>query len=350
MNISQVTLAQFVAALFRASGSSDVEAKTVAEHLVDADLSGHESHGVARVPRYLQAVRDGFVVANAEPVCSHDRGTIAAVDGMLGYGQIGAHFSTALGIERARNHGISAVSLTRTGHVGRAGAWAEQAASAGLASIHFVCAPRPGGAQLAPFGGADRRIGTNPIAMGMPVAGRDPVILDFATAAVAAGRVRLAAARGGKIAEKVIVDAQGNLTDEGAAFVGPPEGAILPFGGHKGYGLNLLGELFAAALAGVPIKYAGAERNTTTPNNILQIFISPDAFGHADSIAGNVSGFFDWIKEGPKQKGVEEILVPGEIEARRKRKQLADGLELNESTWAALGKTAAGLGIAQPTV
>jgi uncharacterized oxidoreductase len=350
MIIAAGTLVPFVTQMFRAGGSSDSEARIVAEHLVDADLSGHESHGVSRVPRYLQAVKDGFVVPNAKPSCSHDRGTIAAVDGMLSYGQIGAHFSTALGIERARTHGIAAVSLTRTGHIGRAGAWAEQAAAAGIASIHFVCAPRPGGAQLAPFGGADRRIGTNPIAMGMPVAGRDPVILDFATAAVAAGRVRLAAARGGKVPEKVIVDAEGNLTDEGKAFVGPPEGAILPFGGHKGYGLNLLGELFGAALAGIPIKYAGEERNTTTPNNVLQIFIAPDAFGHADSIAGNVSGFFEWIKESPRQKGVDEILVPGEIEARRKRRQMAEGIDLNDSTWAQLGKTAAALGILAPPV
>jgi hydroxycarboxylate dehydrogenase B len=350
MNISPTVLTPFVAGLFRAGGSSEAEAKVVAEHLVDADLSGHESHGVARVPRYLQSVTDGFVVPNAQPVCSHDRGSIAAVDGMLSYGQVGAHFSTALGIERARTHGIAAVSLTRTGHVGRAGAWAEQAAAAGIASIHFVCAPRPGGAQLAPFGGADRRMGTNPIAMGMPVAGRDPVILDFATAAVAAGRVRLAAARGAKVPEKVIVDAEGNLTDEGRAFVGPPEGSILPFGGHKGYGLNLMGELFGAALAGIPIRYAGEERNTHAPNNILQIFFTPDAFGHADSIAGNVSGFFEWIKEAPKQKGVDEILVPGELEARRKRKQVAEGIALNDGTWTTLVKTAAGLGVAVPAL
>ncbi|MBC7778869.1 MAG: Ldh family oxidoreductase, partial [Proteobacteria bacterium] len=128
MKIAPAVLIPFVAELFHASGSGTVEAKTVAEHLVDADLSGHESHGVARLPRYLQAVKDGLVVPDAKPACTHDRATIAAVDGMLSYGQVGAHFSTSLGIERARTHGIAAVSLTRTGHIGRAGAWAEQAA------------------------------------------------------------------------------------------------------------------------------------------------------------------------------------------------------------------------------
>jgi uncharacterized oxidoreductase len=350
MNIEAGLLADYVAAIFAASGSAPAEARMVAEHLVDADLAGHESHGVARVPRYLQALADGHVVANAEPRCRHEHGAVAVVDGMLGYGQVGAKFSTALGIERAQRAGIAAVSLTRTGHVGRAGAWAEQAAAAGLASIHFVCAPRRGGAQLAPFGGTDRRLGTNPIAMGMPVAGRDPVILDFATAAVAAGRVRLAAARGAKVPEKCIVDAHGHLTDEGAAFVGPPEGAILPFGGHKGYGLNLLGELFGAALPGTPIVYEGDERSTHAPNNLLQIFFDPRAFGAVETIAPNVAQFFDWVRASPKQQGVSEILMPGELEARRRRRQLAEGIALAGDTWANLGKAAARLGVAVPAL
>lgn len=348
MNIEAGPLADYVTAIFAASGSSPAEARMVATHLVDADLAGHESHGVARVPRYLEALAAGFVVANAQPVCRLDRGAVAVVDGMLGYGQVGAKYSTALGIERAQRSGIAAVSLTRTGHVGRAGAWAEQAAAAGLASIHFVCAPRRGGAQLAPFGGSDRRLGTNPIAMGMPVAGRDPVILDFATAAVAAGRVRLAAARKAKVPEQCIVDAHGNVTDEGAAFVGPPEGAILPFGGHKGYGLNLMSELFGAALPGTPIVYAGDERTTHAPNNLLQIFIDPQAFGAVETLAPNVAQFFDWVRASPRQQGVAEILVPGELEARRRRRQLAEGIALADDTWTKLGQVAAQLGVAGP--
>jgi uncharacterized oxidoreductase len=316
--------------MFMAAGCDHREAVIVSEHLVEASLVGHDSHGLLRVPKYLTWMREGRLLPNKHAVPFIDSGALLGVDGEFGFGQVIGREAMEMGIERVRQHGLAAIGIRNSGHLGRIGAWAEQLALAGLVSIHFVNTSGFG-ILVAPFGGSERRLSANPIAAGAP--GPDgPIVLDIATSATAEGKIQVARNRGERIPEGLIVDAQGQPTDEPDRFYGPPPGAILPFGGHKGSGLSIFCEILAGSLTGGG---ASNPRNPTANrlvNNMLTLAFNPSAFGQGGEFSHDVSQLIDWIRSSRPAEPNGEILLPGEVERRTMADRQSLGIPVDPMT------------------
>ena len=236
-----------MARVVRGFGSSEAEVAAVAGNLIEANLSGHDSHGIGMLPRYADAYLEGGLRPNAQLSTELDAGGLLRLNGNAGFGQVIGAQAMALGIARAQAQGSCVLALGNSHHLGRIGAWAEQAAAAGLVSLHFVNVISRG--IVAPHGGGDARFGTNPVCIGVPLSGRPPVILDFATSMIAQGKTRVAMNKGEQVAPGCLIDDQGKPTQAPRFSVVPPFGALLTFGGHKGFGLALMCELLGGALA-----------------------------------------------------------------------------------------------------
>src|ERR1700722_4623102 len=249
VHIPPAPLTDFCAEIFARVGCQPEEASRVSASLVDSNLTGHDSQGVIRVPRYVDWVRTGDLVPNQSLQRLVDTPVIGVVDGRFGFGQTMAPRAVDIGVEKARATGLSAISLRNSGHVGRVGEWAERAAAAGLISIHFVNAA--GSILVAPFGGLDRRLSTAPFCAGVPREGAPPVVLDFATSLGAEGKVNVASHGGKPLPPDALIGPDGAFSGDPALIYGPLEGprdhkhgagAMRAFGEHKGSGLALLCE------------------------------------------------------------------------------------------------------------
>ena len=241
-------LQRAIAAIAAAGGSEPAEAELVAENLVTANLTGHDSHGIGMMPRYVEALLEGGLHPNRKVEVKLDGGALLALDGGAGYGQSIGLQATRMAIERAQKHGVSITALGKSHHLGRIGHWAEMAVAQGLVSLHFVNVQSF--ARVAPFAGADRRFGTNPVCIGIPLPGEKPFVLDMATSAVAQGKLRVAHNKRAKIPHGWLIDDQGNPTDDPRWGVLAAAGAMTCFGEHKGYGLAVACELLGGALTG----------------------------------------------------------------------------------------------------
>ena len=239
-------LTRAIAAIAAAGGSEPAEAALVAENLVTANLTGHDSHGIGMMPRYVEALLEGGLHPNRKLEVKLDGGALLALDGRAGYGQSIGLQATRMAIERAKKHGLSLTALGNSHHLGRIGHWAEMAVAEGLVSLHFVNVISF--ARVAAYGGADGRFGTNPVCIGIPLPGEPPFLLDMATSAVAQGKLRVAHNKGAKIPLGWLLDREGNPTDDPRWGVVQPFGAMQTFGGHKGYGLAVACELLGGAL------------------------------------------------------------------------------------------------------
>ncbi|MBN9317474.1 MAG: malate/lactate/ureidoglycolate dehydrogenase [Devosia sp.] len=310
-------------AVFRAAGSDLREAQLIAEHLVEANLRGHDSHGVGVVPMYLGSQRAKGLVLNQELRVAIDTGAMLICDAGLGAGQVMAHDAMVLGIERARDEGSAIVSLRNSHHIGRIGHWAEQCAAAGMVSIHFVNVVA--GAIVAPFGGTQARLGTNPFAAAFPRAGQPPVVVDFATSTLASGKVRVAHNKGVPIPAGALLDNQGKpTTDPGKLFETPP-GALTTFGEHKGWGLMLACELLGAALVGAPTQHVGPGTGTVI-NSMFSVIVSPERLGTAGLFAGELEAVLGWVTS---EDGVR---LPGQPELDSRSVRIANGIPVDPAT------------------
>ncbi|HET7156430.1 MAG TPA: Ldh family oxidoreductase, partial [Hyphomicrobiaceae bacterium] len=239
-------LADLVRDIFAKAGCSAAEAERIGKYLVSANLTGHDSHGVVRVPRYVHWKNVGTVIADREVKVVTETPVLAVVDGLHGFGQTVAPQAVAIGIEKCRKNGLSMVALRNAGHIGRVGDWAEIGAAAGFVSVHFVNAS--GSVLVAPFGGTERRLSTAPFVVGVPRPGQTPIILDFATSIVAEGKVLVASQGGKKLPENALIDRDGQMGTDPHLLYGEytatghrdhskGKGAIRAFGEHKGSGL-----------------------------------------------------------------------------------------------------------------
>lgn len=332
MHFKPKALQGILEVIFRSAGSDAAEARLVADHLVDCSLSGHDSHGPIRTLAYIKAAKKQELVPNQQPTVLFSNDTIATLEGNRGYGQVIALAATDLGIEKAKKSGLAMITVRNAGHVGRLGAWAERAAAAGQATLYFVNAPRPGGAQLAPFGGTDRRLNAGPICFGMPSGDGKPVVLDFSTAAVAMGKIRLARNKKEKLREPCIVDGYGNLSDDPEALYGPPPGAVLPFGGHKGSGLCMFTDLFAGLLSGAGADYEGTPGEWYPTNNMMVLHIDVGTFANVGTVSGQLAAYAAWVKKSPPQTPGGQVLMPGDYE-RLSREDRAEMIEVDDTTW-----------------
>jgi uncharacterized oxidoreductase len=313
--------------IFVGAGVPIETARQVADSLVGANLAGHDSHGVIRVPTYVELVRGGRIVATAHPELMHETASIAAVDGHWAFGQLTARQSMAIAIAKARDSGIAAVSAVACNHIGRVGEWVEMAADEGL--IGFATVAIYGfGLSAAPYGGAERAMSTNPIAFGLPSATRGNVVADFATTTVAEGKLQVARAKGVDVKPGCIIDAHGRPSNSPQDFY--DGGAMLPFGAHKGYGLAVVSQLLSLALTGA----LGAAQGELS-SGALFVCMDPGAFGPRAAYGQAADTLLGQIKAVRPAPGFDEVLLPGEPE-QRARAAHADGVLVDDVTWGKL--------------
>ena len=355
VTIPVIPLERFIADIFSKAGTSRAEAERIAHHLIGANLTGHDSHGVIRVPRYVQWLQDGFVVPDATLEIVKDSPTHAVVDGGFGFGQTIGPLAVDLGIGKAKAAGMAVIALRNSGHIGRIGDWAERAAAAGLVSIHFVNVAQ--GELVAPFGGVDRRFSTNPMCVGAPQPGGEPLILDFATSLVAEGKVLVASNGGKPLPPGALIDPDGTLSNDPETLYGPLAGssvrdpaqglgALRAFGDHKGSGIAFMCEILAGCLSGGPTSGPiPSGKRARIGNGMLSIYLDPGHFG-ADQFAQAAQDYAAYVRASRPAAPGGEVLVPGEPEARTRAARQRDGIPLQGVTWAALGETATKLGVA----
>ncbi len=327
------------ATLLIASGSSRIEAETVAANLVMANLCGHDSHGVGMLPRYVDAVLEGGLIPNASVATLLDIGTMLTLSGQRGYGQVVGEQAMKLGIERAQTHGSCIMTLANAHHLGRIGHFAEMATAQGLVSIHLVnVISRP---VVAPWGGSDGRFGTNPFCIGIPVKGQDAFILDAATSSVAQGKMRVAFNQGKQVKPGLLIDEHGMPTTNPGVVVVPQSngllGALMTFGEHKGYGLAVACELLGGALTGGGTWHAPATPENTNSravsNSMLTILIDPAKLGTLDSFNHESAAFINWLKCSPAAAGFDAVQIAGDAERLTRTKRERDGIEVDDHTW-----------------
>lgn len=332
-----------VCALWEQAGSAPTEARLVADHLVQANLSGHDSHGVGMIPRYLRSLHDGELKLNMHAQIARDAGAVLTVEGGRGFGQVVAHEAMQAGIARAAQLGICAVGLRNAHHIGRIGHWAEQCAQAGMVSFHFVNVA--GDPLVAAFGGIDARIGTNPFCAAFPRAGKPPLVLDFATSRIAFGKTRVAYNKGHQVPPDSLIDHTGQPSNEPRVVHEDPRGCLLPFGGHKGYGMAALCEIFAGALSGGFTTHDGTlMTNSAIINCMMSVIVSPAAFDAPDA-QGEADAFIAWLKASRRAQGVDEVLLPGEPELARRAERSAHGTPVDKATWKQISDTARAVGM-----
>ena len=332
--------------IFSAVGAPDDVAALVAGALVTANLMGHDSHGVLRVPEYVRAVRGGGVDVRAQPRVVSVRGATALVSGEWAFGQLTGRAAMREAVRLAGEHGVGMAAAVRCAHLGRVGEYVEQAAARGCVGMVWV-----GGLnQVAvPFRGARRALGTNPMAVGFPVDEAHPVVLDFATTSVAAGKISAARAAGRAVTPGWIVDREGQpTTDPGAFYDG---GALLPFAGHKGYALSVMVDLLGQALTGADAppgsrldRDGSADRRRS---GALFCAVELGAFRPADEAIASAQRTLNRLRSVPPREGFDRVLTPGQPEALATAERSRTGIEVAEATWRAICETALAAGLSR---
>ncbi len=311
-------------------------AEEVATALSLADLSGHPSHGVIRVPSYVEMIDDGRVIPGNRPAEISRTANTVLIDGNWGFGHPAAAYAAREVAAMAMESGIALVGCIHLNHIGRLGQWAELAADRGIVLIMLT-----GGEYTtmtgAPFGGMGRALSTNPMAAAVPSATKGSMVIDFATTASAEGKLRVARAKGTQVPPNTIIDKEGNPTTDPEDFY--DGGMLLPFGGHKGYALSLLVDALGSCLTG-----AGQTDNENKFGATL-IGINPAVFISAEAERAAVDRLFDRVKSVPPAPGFDEVLIPGEPERRARERHSERGVELSEATISSLHAVGVALGV-----
>lgn len=341
--IKPAPLVEFVRRVLEAAGATEAGAVLVANSLVDSNLAGHDSHGVIRLSRYLDSIASGEINPTAEPVIVRETGAITMVDARRGFGQLAAQYAMQVTIAKAQVHGLAATGLFNCNHIGRVGDWVQMAADQELIGLAFCNGGRPGGL-VTPHGGTARLLGTNPIAAAVPLEGRPPLILDYATSIVSEGKVQVALNAGQAVPEGWILDQNGQpSTNPNDLYEG---GMLLPAASYKGYCLSLLLEFLGGILTGqgCPI-FPGF---TSVGNGVLFVVLSIEAFRPLEDFLADGAAICQQVKMTPPAPNFAEVLLPGEPEQRTAELRRAEGIPLDGRTWSELTAAAATLGVAMP--
>lgn len=328
------------------AGSSSSEAGIVADHLVEANLTGHDSHGVGLIPTYVANLKRGYLRADRSLIPVRDGGSFLMFDGDRGYGQVQARAAMERTFERIGDTGVVLMTLRNAHHIGRVGSYGEQSLARGLVSIHFVnvTGHTP---VVAPFGGSEARFVTNPICIAVPGGdGGDDLLLDMATSKIALGKARVAMVKGEGVPPGSVLDSDGReTTDPGVLFRDPP-GALLPFGEHKGSGLALMCELLAGGLSGGGTIQPEHERGPGIYNQMFTLVVDPDRLVDRAWLAHEVRALIAYVKSSRRDTRSDQILVAGEAERISRQERQRSGIPLAEGAWR--GIVAAGESVGVP--
>ena len=319
--------------IFIACKVPEDEALLVAENLVETNLVGLDSHGLIRLPQYVNAIldkdADGAITPGGKITVVKDTGSTAIVDCGLNFGQVGGVKAMELAIEKASTHGIACVIAKRCNHAGRLGAFTQMAAEAGMLALASCNSPKQGH-WVAPFGGREGRLATNPFSFAAPSNG-DPIVLDMSTSAVSEGKVRLCYNSGQQTPPDCIADAKGKPTSDAKDFYGEPRGTIRPFGGaagYKGTGLGIMVEMLSGTLKGDLVT-----GDNIIGNGLCFIVINPGSFITTDMFKALADELVQYVKSCPLAEGSDGVLMPGEMDFNTKRERLENGIEIDDETW-----------------
>ncbi len=333
--------------ILQQAGSDEYEAALVAEHLVRANLTGHDSHGAIMLPTYIKNLQAGLLIPGTSAKLIRNDGSIMVFDGQRGYGQRVAFEAMEAAISRCRETGLVVMALRNAHHIGRVGSYGEQSIAAGLVSLHFVnVIDHP--PLVAPFGGRDARISTNPICIAMPATAQNPaVLLDMATSRIARGKAMVAMNKGERMAEGLLLDSDGEPTTDPVVMFREPAGALLPFGEHKGYGLAFFCELLAGVLTGGGTIQPENVRRGGIINNMLTFVVDPGRLVEHDWMQSEIDAVIRHVKNSPASVAGECVMVAGEPEQKKYAERSADGISLDEVTWEEILCVAEDLGISR---
>ncbi|NOX51492.1 MAG: malate/lactate/ureidoglycolate dehydrogenase [Gammaproteobacteria bacterium] len=344
MQINAPKLTAFVTQIFVETGANPSFAREVGEHLVAANLKGHDSHGVGMVPAYVRNIGAGLLQQDAQALVVKDNGAVMVVDGQFGFGQVVGRQAADIAMQRVREIGVVCMGVRNCHHLGRIGTYAEHCVEQGFISLHMVnvVGHEP---LVSPFAGRQRRLSTNPFCCAVPHTSGKPIILDMATSAVAMGKVRVAYNAGEQVAAGALVDHEGTATTDPAVMYEAPLGALGPFGLHKGYGLAVMCELLGGALAGEWTAQPENLRSHHIVNNMFMLVLDPQAFGGLEKFQYEVNAMVDYLHSTAPAKGAQGVMLPGEPERESMAKRLVDGIPIDNKTWASLIKAAATAGL-----
>ncbi len=337
--IKAETLEDVATRVFAAAGTPEDLAAHVARHLVKANLSGHDSHGVIRIPAYVSQIKAGRIVADGRPIIVKEQAGAAVVDGQRGFGQVAASFALDVAIRKAGETGIGGVSIRHCNHIGRLGDYSEEAADRGYIAFVSYGSAGPTSGHSAPFGGAQRHFGTNPISFGIP--GKEKrAVVDFATTVVAEGKIQVARAKHAELPPGSIVDKEGKPSTNPEDFYAG--GMILPFGGHKGYGLSLVAAFLGAGLT------AESAATEGRGGGVFVMAINPRAFADEDAYTSTIDNLASAVEAVPAAPGFSKVLLPGGPEANSRAERRQSGVPVAPDTWDAIAKAAQELGVEMP--
>lgn len=338
-------LTTFVKDIFVAYGVPEKKAQIVAWSLVLGNLKGHDSHGVIRVIEYVAWMEKGWIVPDAELEILRQTESLLHIDGHFGFGQVIGREATALAIEKTKQNGVCVLSIRQSAHLGRIGEWAEMAAEEGLVCFSFTNT-HGGGVLVAPYGGRERRLSANPLGAGAPLSDGGMLVMDFATSTIAEGKMKVARAKGEAVPLGCFVNAKGELGTDPEEYYADPPGALLPFGGHKGYALSVFADILAGALSG-----AGCSKgDPRVANAMLAVFLDPKAFAGEEFFMQETEALVQRVKDCPTMQGVDEILMPGEPEERTYQKRIETGISIEEATWTRIKSLALERSVSVPEV
>jgi uncharacterized oxidoreductase len=345
--IAEQNLKRLLMEILRHGGSDDHEADLVADHLVRANLTGHDSHGAGMVPSYIKYMKAGLLRPGTPARLVRDSGAILVFDGDRGYGQRVAAEAMAVAIRRCKETGLVVMALRNAHHIGRVGTYGEQSIAAGLVSLHFVNVIDHG-PLVAPFGGRDARYGTNPICMAMPATATTPaILLDMATSKIPLGKARVAMNRGLPVAAGMLLDPQGEPTTDPGVMFREPRGALLPFGEHKGYGLAVFCELLAGVLTGGGTIQPENPRLGSIVNNMLTFVVDPRCLVDHAWMQAEIDAVVSYVKESPPAAAGGAVMVAGDPERKMLAERMAAGIPVEEATWEEIMQAGEGVGLSR---
>jgi hydroxycarboxylate dehydrogenase B len=345
MLISAERLTEFAEAIISKGSGNPQAAATVSHHLVEANLCGHDSHGVGVIPLYMEGIQEGQLNVDGQLDVVHDKGPFIQVDGNRGFGQVIAGQAMELAIEKAKTNHIAVLSLRNSFHIGRIGAWATMAAEAGFISMHYVNVLSPNSI-VAPFGGTEARFATNPYCTAIPATDRHPMfVFDMATSTIAQGKARVAYNKGVKVPDNSLIDHKGVPTNDPAVMFEEPKGALQTMGMHKGFGMALICDILGGSFSGGGAYLPERVAPSRVVNNMLAILIDPNVFGGAENFFGDMDNYTDWVKSSPPATGVDEVMFPGDPERNSRADREANGVPIDDSTWAQLLACAEAAGV-----